>query len=151
MNTIKDNPIARNNLRNLRGLMERYALNIHDIAEIMGCTNASAELYISLEEVPSEGEYNALAEYFNWARVKTSQKVSSRYFSNTSCEYYPCHKGANPENFNCLFCFCPLYPLSDCGGTPTYLPNGIKDCTGCLKPHTDYDGIIARLKEEMSE
>lgn len=33
------------------------------------------------------------------------------YFSNRECEYFPCHKGADPENFNCLFCYCPLYVL----------------------------------------
>ena len=74
-------------------------------------------------------------------------KASSRYFSNTSCEYYPCHANANPENFNGLFCFCPLYGLADCGGNYTTLPSGIKDCTGCLRPHEDYDGIITRLRE----
>ena len=77
-------------------------------------------------------------------------KNSTRYFSNTDCEYYPCHANAKRENFNCLFCYCPLYGLSDCGGNPTYLPNGIKDCSGCLRPHEDYDGVIARLREEVS-
>ena len=33
------------------------------------------------------------------------------FFSNRECEYFPCHKGADPENFNCLFCYCPLYAL----------------------------------------
>ncbi len=35
------------------------------------------------------------------------------YFSHRSCEYFPCHPGADPENFNCLFCYCP----SICWGT----------------------------------
>ena len=39
------------------------------------------------------------------------------FFSNKECEYFPCHAGADPENFNCLFCYCPLYALGDkCGG-----------------------------------
>ena len=47
------------------------------------------------------------------------------YFCNRECEYFPCHKGADPENFNCLFCYCPLYVLGDrCGGKFAYLPNG---------------------------
>ena len=25
------------------------------------------------------------------------------FFSNKECEYFPCHAGADPENFNCLF------------------------------------------------
>ena len=26
------------------------------------------------------------------------------FFSHKECEYFPCHKGADPEEFNCLFC-----------------------------------------------
>ena len=74
-------------------------------------------------------------------------KNSYRYFRNTECEYYPCHANADPENFNCLFCFCPLYGLKECGGNPSYLSNGIKDCTNCQLPHRNYDAVIAKLKE----
>ena len=80
---------------------------------------------------------------------KRAGSACSRYFSNTECEYYPCHAGAKPDNFNCLFCYCPLYGLKDCGGNPQYLPNGIKDCSDCLRPHENYDAIIARLREEV--
>ena len=76
--------------------------------------------------------------------------MSHRYFQNTSCEYFPCHKGANKEDFNCLFCYCPLYALGDrCGGNFTYLENGIKDCSSCLVPHkaANYDSINARFAE----
>ena len=39
------------------------------------------------------------------------------YFSHKKCEFFPCHKGADSEDFNCLFCYCPLYALGDkCGG-----------------------------------
>ena len=62
-------------------------------------------------------------------------KNSHAFFQNRECEYFPCHKTKN-ENFNCLFCFCPLYALGEqCGGNFTYLENGIKDCSGCLRPH----------------
>lgn len=58
------------------------------------------------------------------------------FFQNKACEYFPCHAGADPETFSCLFCYCPLYPLGDqCGGSFTYLDNGIKDCSACLRPH----------------
>ena len=54
------------------------------------------------------------------------------FFSNKECEYFPCHKGADPENFNCLFCYCPLYALGDkCGGNFRITEKGIKDCTNC--------------------
>ncbi|WP_337936887.1 cysteine-rich small domain-containing protein, partial [Acidaminococcus fermentans] len=44
--------------------------------------------------------------------------MSSRYkfFAHRQCEFFPCHQGADPERFNCLFCFCPLYLVPDCGG-----------------------------------
>lgn len=56
-------------------------------------------------------------------------------FTNRECEYFPCHAGADPEHFNCLFCFCPLYALDACPGNYVFLDNGIKDCSGCLFPH----------------
>lgn len=34
---------------------------------------------------------------------------SYRFFQNKECEYFPCHKTENEEEFNCLFCYCPLY------------------------------------------
>ena len=74
------------------------------------------------------------------------QKNSCRFFANRECEYFPCHPGADPERFNCLFCYCPLYALGeDCGGNFRYLDNGIKDCSACLVPHTEgYDCIIQK-------
>ena len=43
------------------------------------------------------------------------------FFQNSACEYFPCHKCQDPENFSCLFCYCPLYALGDqCGGNFTY-------------------------------
>ena len=75
-----------------------------------------------------------------------------KFFQNRQCEYFPCHAGADPENFNCLFCFCPLYALGDkCGGSFTYTQGGIKDCSGCLRPHRreNYDKICAGLAQVM--
>lgn len=58
------------------------------------------------------------------------------FFQNRQCEFFPCHAGADPECFSCLFCYCPLYCLADqCGGNFTYTADGIKDCSGCLRPH----------------
>ncbi|WP_264983941.1 cysteine-rich small domain-containing protein [Pseudodesulfovibrio portus] len=80
-------------------------------------------------------------------------KNSYRFFSNTECEYFPCHKTARPEQFNCLFCFCPLYFFEECGGNYRVLKSGVKDCTTCLIPHTPkgYDHILARLKARFDE
>ena len=80
------------------------------------------------------------------------------YFSNKQCEYYPCHPGVDPENFNCLFCYCPLYMLgSECGGSFRILDNGYKDCSACQYPHRAenynaitmrYADILARMAEQ---
>ncbi len=75
------------------------------------------------------------------------------FFQNRECEYYPCHKGANPDRFNCLFCYCPLYALGDkCGGDFTYTDKGIKDCSACLKPHCrDNYALILKQMEQVME
>lgn len=74
------------------------------------------------------------------------------YFSHTECEYFPCH-GKDTENFNCLFCYCPLYEYADCGGKFVYLENGCKDCSTCLLPHRkeNYGQIIEHLRQKRAE
>lgn len=58
------------------------------------------------------------------------------FHQNKQCEYFPCHKIKDVEQFNCLFCYCPLYVLGkDCGGTPVFLEDGTKDCSKCIHPH----------------
>ena len=74
------------------------------------------------------------------------------FFQNRQCEYFPCHEKADPENFNCLFCYCPLYALGDrCGGNFRYLENGIKDCSDCLKPHRkeNYQKIVDAMDKVL--
>jgi Zn-finger protein len=44
------------------------------------------------------------------------------------------HKIKDEEKFNCMFYYCPLYPMENCGGN-YFLNNGIKVCTRCLIPH----------------
>lgn len=70
------------------------------------------------------------------------------FFQHRQCEYFPCHENADPETFSCLFCYCPLYALGNqCGGCFTYTKEGIKDCSGCLKPHRreNYDKIMEKM------
>ena len=72
------------------------------------------------------------------------------FFQNRECEYFPCHKGADPETFNCLFCYCPLYALGKkCGGNFRYNEKGFKDCTNCSFPHRkeNYEKVIGRYGE----
>ena len=76
--------------------------------------------------------------------------ASYKFFQNRDCEYFPCHAGADPERFSCLFCYCPLYALGDrCGGAFSYNERGFKDCTRCLRPHRpeNYDEIIGRFPD----
>jgi Zn-finger protein len=79
--------------------------------------------------------------------------MSYKFVQNSKCEYFPCHsisKNVMPdiEDFNCLFCFCPLFSLgSSCGGNFQILSSGIKDCSFCSIPHqkNKYDYIIGKL------
>jgi len=86
-----------------------------------------------------------------------------KFFSNDKCKYFPCHKTSatsdisnisnisESNDFNCLFCFCPLYFLRDkCGGNFKYSgEKKIKNCVDCNLPHMPeyYDVIISKLKE----
>ena len=72
-----------------------------------------------------------------------------KFFQNKKCEFFPCHKVANEDEFNRLFSFCPLYMLKDkCGGNFKY-SNGIKDCSDCIIPHSKngYEFIMNKMEE----
>lgn len=74
---------------------------------------------------------------------------SHKFFNNKDCKYFPCHKVKNEDDFNCLFCFCPLYFLEDkCGGNFKMFGK-IKDCSNCMIPHNPdgYDHIIKKITE----
>ena len=76
-------------------------------------------------------------------------KEHYKFFSNQKCEYFRCHK-LEEEDFNCLFCYCPLYPLGEqCGGNFVYTKNGIKDCQNCTIPHQrdSYDFIQSKCQQ----
>ena len=82
---------------------------------------------------------------------------SYRFFENPKCKYFPCHKGL--KNFNCLFCYCPLYSMENCPGSPKYIEASgrmVKECTNCTFPHQpeSYDVIIQileKIKENKNE
>ncbi len=72
------------------------------------------------------------------------------FMQNRDCEYFPCHEGIPEEDFNCLFCYCPLYTLGRaCGGNAVYTEDAVKSCAGCSFPHRreNYDAVIARFPE----
>lgn len=80
------------------------------------------------------------------------------FFCNRDCEYFPCHGGVAPEDFNCMFCYCPLYALGpSCGGNFVLREDGSKDCGGCAFPHRrenygavmeKYPQILALMKDQ---
>lgn len=78
-----------------------------------------------------------------------------KFNQNRECEYFPCHETDDPEHFNCLFCYCPLYLLKDeCGGNFSYENDyGIKDCSGCMVPHGRgaYDYIVGKRSMDLIE
>ena len=72
------------------------------------------------------------------------------YFQNKECESFPCHSVGDEGNFNCLFCYCPLYMLGwDCGGKFRFTASGIKDCSACTLPHErgNYGVITGRFQD----
>lgn len=81
-------------------------------------------------------------------------KKKNYCFSNINCEYYPCHKGFLGKEFNCLFCYCPLYKLEKCPGNPIYRLNDKgqerKDCSECIFPHIpeNYEKVVSCLREQ---
>ena len=86
-----------------------------------------------------------------------SDRYNHEFYQNRDCKYFPCHRTDDPENFNCHFCYCPLYSLDDeCGGTFSYNKKGIKDCTCCLRPHApvpdgDFYAGVGRIIETIAK
>ena len=73
-----------------------------------------------------------------------------RFFQNRGCPFFPCHKGVAEKDFNCLFCYCPLYALGEsCGGSFRYTDSGVKSCENCAFPHLreNYEKVLARWPE----
>lgn len=76
---------------------------------------------------------------------------SYRFFKNPGCSFFPCHKNSDIPEFNCLFCFCPLYARKVCPGNPTFIEKDgrtVKRCADCVFPHKpeNYDRIMRLLK-----
>ena len=87
-----------------------------------------------------EGSYNA---FFG-------SPGDQRFFQNRACPFFPCHRGVEERDFNCLFCYCPLFALGErCGGGFRYTEAGVKSCESCAFPHRreNYDRVLARWPE----
>ncbi len=76
------------------------------------------------------------------------------FFANRDCKYFPCHEGIDEDEFNCLFCYCPLYALGPhCGGNFTYTEKGRKNCKNCALLHVRDNGaaIVAAHYEQLAQ
>ena len=76
-----------------------------------------------------------------------------QFFQNRECEYFPCHKDVEEKDFNCLFCYCPLYTLGEkCGGNFLYTETGVKGCVNGSFPHKreNFSALIKRFPELCS-
>ena len=96
--------------------------------------------YEELKEEPMSSDW----------RNKKPEECHYSFTQHRACESFPCHATDDPDNFNCLFCYCPLYTLgSRCGGNFVYLENGHKDCSNCLVPHrrSSYSYVISKYPE----
>lgn len=71
-----------------------------------------------------------------------------KFTQHTKCEFFPCHKVKDEAEFNCLFCYCPLYMLKEeCGGNFKYT-NGVKDCSDCTITHSKkhgFDHVMSKM------
>jgi len=122
---------------------------------ILAVKNGVIDRSGSAEEVFADGYVDRLYdmppgayEAFFGATEKTAKAYA--FFQNRACEKFPCHKGVAEEDFNCLFCYCPLYALGErCGGAFHYTEKGYKSCIDCNFPHKreNYDKITARYGE----
>lgn len=81
------------------------------------------------------------------------------HFAHRLCEYFPCHAmwketGRDETEFNCLFCYCPLYLRENCPGNPSYFVDRtgqrIKDCSQCIFPHLpeNYEKVLQCLTSQ---
>ena len=139
-------------LLELKHFLQRKAVtHDFDFYAISNCGMENEKLYSDADELSEDSSYLTIVIVKN-IKKKTSKK-NYRFFQNLKCEMFPCHQVSDEENFNCLFCYCPLYFLGDkCGGNFKYTEKGIKSCINCNYPHKkeNYKKLIGRLKEQKN-
>ena len=106
------------------------------------------ELSIEYEQRFSADSFPALDE-----PSLAAHPASASFFQNRACPHFPCHEGIAARDFNCLFCYCPLYALGpNCGGNFTYTERGRKNCKECNLPHQGENGakLVAAHYEQLA-
>lgn len=135
--------------------MERFSVERRDYFEwqVGNCEGYSADVILDGDsfrlESPRPFENLDFLEGLACGSASTWRDPAS-FFTNKECPYFPCHQGIPEDEFNCLFCYCPLYALGpDCGGHFSYTKSGLKSCMGCSLPHRRDNGakmVMARFE-----
>lgn len=139
-------PFVSNPLFDSLGGMELY------VGEILRCGTIIGEWLVRKDAPFTEEEireFETIKTYLNEEVFFEEWEHTYKFVQNRGCAYFPCHQLEDENSFNCLFCYCPLYFFSDCGGNFKILDNGIKDCSDCLLPHRkeNYDKVIKKFSE----
>ena len=140
---------AGKHLSSLRDFLLDNQGKIEFLGAVRRCSMKDEKIYRSLSDFSSEKDYLTIV----FARIKEVRE-NHRFFQNTACKYFPCHKEPEQKDFNCLFCYCPLYFLGPaCGGNFKYTEKGVKSCLACSYPHKaeNYDEITFRLAGKRND
>lgn len=137
-------------LKQLKEMLQKEStIRPLEVYSVSDCGKEEEKVFSGVDNIPEN------SGYFTIVIVKTKDGPvhnSSRFFENRACTYYPCHRGI--EHINCMFCYCPMYEMEHCPGTPEYKEtNGrkLKICTNCTYPHQaeHYDAIMKVLTHRL--
>lgn len=137
-------------LKQLKEMLQKEStIRPLEVYSVSDCGKEEEKVFSGVDNIPEN------SGYFTIVIVKTKDEPvhnSSRFFENRACAYYPCHRDI--EQINCMFCYCPMYGMEHCPGTPEYKEtNGrkLKICTNCTYPHQaeHYDAIMKVLTHRL--
>ena len=137
-------------LKQLKEMLQKEStIRPLEVYSVSDCGKEEEKVFSGVDNIPEN------SGYFTIVIVKTKDEPvhnSSRFFENRACAYYPCHRDI--EQINCMFCYCPMYEMEHCPGTPEYKEtNGrkLKICTNCTYPHQaeHYDAIMKVLTHRL--
>ena len=72
------------------------------------------------------------------------------YFSHKKCEFFPCHKNADPDDFKLSVLLLPAICLGEkCGGNFRYTERELKTAQNCMLPHKrkNYGYVTGKYQE----
>ena len=98
-------------LSELKFFLQKNADKIEFLGAVCNCGFEKERTAKKLSELDNDFEYMTVAiAKIKSEKSKTQGKTreGQSFFQNKACKSFPCHKIENPDDFNCLFCFCPL-------------------------------------------